>query len=362
MLKARIAAARTAHARATVDNKPEDRPEDTDDEESSSRKKRRVDDCRDVSDDDESSPQASQSDIRSFMLQRMVSDPKDPRSASTTSSSSWASRMHSAAWWARSMHNSVADTWDLRHRYGGLLRPPLLHEACAGVGAGFMACQCLGIPLDGHGCCASECKPYAREFLLKHNPSVAHVFSTMAEHVNLDGYDFKNARHVTLEKTSLRPDVMVLGPPCQPFSQLRSDRYRTNCEDHRLFGATFGGPACSQGSVLEVLQGLMPRVAIVEQVVGFTRSDPISGVSPLSQFLQKVRDMKTGDDKPLYPACHVFDMDPKAWLKISRPRTVRALRLCWCGIGHTTLVPLVLSQRFELAAVPQSRCVVGPTR
>jgi site-specific DNA-cytosine methylase len=159
---------------------------------------------------------------------------------------------------------------------------------------------------------------------MKHNPStVSHVFKTMKEHAELDGYDFKNARHVSLEKASYRPDIMLLGPPCQPFSQLRGDRFKTNCEDHRLFGATFGGLDCTEGSVLEVLQSLMPRVAVVEQVLGFTRADPVSGISPMSEFLQRVRDMKTEDSQLLYPICHVFDMDPKAWLKISRPRTVR---------------------------------------
>jgi site-specific DNA-cytosine methylase len=163
----------------------------------------------------------------------------------------------------------------------------------------------------------------------KHNPgTLSYIFKTMKEHADMEGYDVNNARQVSLEKAVQRPDIMLLGPPCQPFSQLRGDRFETNCEDHRLFGATFGG---DEGSVVEVLQSLMPRVAVVEQVLGFTRADPVSGISPISVFLRKVRDMKTGDSQLLYPVCHVFDMDPKAWLKIARPRTVRA----WVGVGRS---------------------------
>lgn len=221
------------------------------------------------------------------------------------------------------MFNSIADVWDMRHRTG-LKRPFRLDEGCAGVASGHIACKCLGIPLDDQ-CTASDLKAHSRTFIATNASSVQHVFKSMAHQAAGSGYDYKQGRDISIGPQHRKADLIVFGPPCQPYTQQRADRHKTNCEEHPLFRSTFGTSDDSDaGSVLETVTALKPRAIVVEQVMGFSRPDPVSRKVPLADFIKSLKAVQE-DDQQLYKHIHIFQMDPKPWLLVARPRIVRAV-------------------------------------
>ncbi len=87
-----------------------------------------------------------------------------------------------------------------------------------------------------------------------------------------------------------QPNLIVCGPPCQPYSRLRSNRNEFGIAQHRLTGVI--------DLVTSLIQTARPEVAIVEQVAAFgdatdddgdkADTDGSSASSPLTDFLESL--------------------------------------------------------------------------
>jgi len=250
---------------------------------------------------------------KAYMLQRLLLP-----AGSLRELPQWSSERRSSGWWARHMFDSVASVWSDRMA-SGLKRKVVLYEGCAGTMAAQMACECIGIPLDAHTV-ACDLKAHSRQFATN-NFKLQHLFATLHDQSRNMGYDFLQAR--TIEVTNGRhPDIFVVGSPCQPFTDQRSDRSEVLAKEHGLFNVTFGGPGTVGGSVLQTVRALMPDVVVLEQVIGFTKKRSCFSRPPLVEFCNQLKaiPVSASDSRPFYPALHVFAVDAKRWLKISRPR------------------------------------------
>lgn len=233
----------------------------------------------------------------------------------------------STAWWSRPLRNSVADTWDARLAKGPP-RPVVLEEGCAGIAAAHLVCKSLGIAVDEESC-TCDMKESARVFQKNNLPDVKHCFGSLADHSAGEGFDYRQGRYVVLDHRKAC-DILVIGPPCQPYSSQRGDRSRTMFDKHPFFRTTFGGPDTPGGSAIEIIRNRLPAALLMEQVGGFCHTDSSTGQSPLSMFIILLKEIMV-DGKPYYVAFHVFQMSPEDWLLISRPRTREVSFQTTCG-------------------------------
>ena len=97
---------------------------------------------------------------------------------------------------------------------------------------------------------------------------------------------------------------------------------------------------------------LKPAIVLLEEVMGFTKTDASVSESPLTMFVKRLWSIKGEGNALLYPHVHVFEVSPKAWLYIPRDRTaIRIARASSDFLGHTTHVLFVLSSHHLLFAV-----------
>ena len=249
------------------------------------------------------------------LLQPTKSAPEEPLPAG------W----RSASWWAQIQRNSVASKWDDLH----LRFTPtsmVIYCGCAGQCTELFGLRLLGIPFVA---VASEAKEIARDMLVANFTAteLPHILSSLADHMKSRA---ECSRHSGLCCHQLATvHIFVVGPPCQPYSGLTSDRRTGTFSRHPLYPTIFGrgGPAGTtvdpDDNVITVIKRVLPLAVLVEEVDGFARVDPIQGVSPLRQFLQEVFAIEGPDKKPFYIAARAFHMDSNMWVEISRPRSQR---------------------------------------
>ena len=214
----------------------------------------------------------SQGSASTYMMQRVVGQKP----------AEWEPGYTSVDWWARPLHNSVAVRWDSLFGLG--MRPLALDEACAGTAPAHLVLKAMQVPLDGQSV-TSDLKPTARAFQRMNIPEVAHLLQDMKSHAAGKGFCTRASNDVIV--VNRRPDVIALGPPCQPFTTQRADRSEKPSAEHALFNATFGGPEAEGGSLLELARARQPPILILEQVHGFTAKDK-SNFVPLSDLLRKL--------------------------------------------------------------------------
>ena len=118
-----------------------------------------------------------------------------------------------------------------------------LASACSGLCTEIFACKALAIPFEGD-VVASEKNPLPIEVVRANLPEVAHILQSLRDHVH--GYR-RCARHGRICQASGQSsprDLLVLGPPCQPFTSLRVDSpgsaERHGCKGHPLYNVLFG--------------------------------------------------------------------------------------------------------------------------
>jgi hypothetical protein len=236
----------------------------------------------------------------------------------------------SAAWWTKVLRNSLADVLDNLHG-GRQPRAIVLDEGCSGMGSAHIVCKGLGAKVGGGIC--SDMKESARKVqLLNLRGDIDHIFGTMREHALGHGHCFKHGRQVTVnygvgdDSSGAKPcDVMVVGPPCQPFSSQRGNRKSVNAAQHVLYESTFEvGGVDSKGSAIELVRARLPGVLVLEQVVGFCKKDK-NGQNPAEVFVRHLKEIKVNGE-PFFTGFHIFSMSPEAWLCISRPRTLHTQR------------------------------------
>jgi hypothetical protein len=88
-----------------------------------------------------------------------------------------------------------------------------------------------------------------------------HAFSTIEECTAGMGRCFFHERGCALKTGAAPPDIVVLGPPCQPYSNMRPNR-TTQPHEHPLFDVLFE-------KVIAYIEAVRPAGGIIEEVPGF---------------------------------------------------------------------------------------------
>lgn len=175
----------------------------------------------------------------------------------------------------------------------------------------------------------------------------------MQEHAAGTGFCAKHGRVCTPADDTGAPsvDVLVAGPPCQPFSLQRSGFKSSGRTDHPLLSATLGG---DEDSLISVARAWRPGVLIVENVQNFVKSDPVNKLIPMRIFLDKLATIRNEHGQPLYTGLHVFMLSPDLWFNMLRTRTLRALPCARIARGA-----LVSWLRLSRIHSPWTHCVQG---
>jgi hypothetical protein len=258
---------------------------------------------------------------QSFMLSRVMSDPPDP--AVVARSSFGPAVFPSAAWWSRSIRNILAVKWDHLHLHGrsAMVR---IEEGCAGMGSATLAARSLEVPLRSDTV-MSDKKAAAQQFLLATAPADTHMSLTI----------FALMRQVLVFATGMD----VIAQPYTVYSVYR----QTSPSAHSGYSATFGNGEANTGNVVDLVVARQPRALVVENVTAFgTNPDPKTQKVPLVSLIEQLRTINRGDtNEALFKAYHVFEMSPRKFVKMSRPRTAAVL------LFARVLSPSVLHRWFE---------------
>lgn len=109
-------------------------------------------------------------------------------------------------------------------------------------------------------------------------------------------------------------DLLVAGSPCDPFSKMRAKRFACGTlKQHVSYGITMD-------AMVESFLCHKPKVAIMEQVAGFTMTSGAgSSDTPFSRFMAAFSDAQTRAAEPGYFVAK-FMLDATLWVKISRLR------------------------------------------
>jgi hypothetical protein len=230
--------------------------------------------------------------------------------------------LRSASWWTRPLRTALAARWENMLASHHNPRCLQVEEGCAGLASAHLVFKCLEIPCSGGT--TSDLKPHARTFIENNfEGSIEHMFASMYEHARGCGHDFLQGRTIDIHEKQV-VDVLLIGPPCQPFSSQRADRNMKKSREHELFKATFGDGILLEdgGSAIDLIRRRLPGTFIIEQVTTFCKSDA-EGFHPAAAFIKEIEQI-TKDGAAFYEAFHIFNMSPEIWLTMSRPRTVVA--------------------------------------
>jgi site-specific DNA-cytosine methylase len=163
----------------------------------------------------------------------------------------------------------------------------------------------LGIDVQDFVAC--DTKPAARRFMLANTSGLTHVFGPLTDLVQGEGRCAVHGETCSVSRE--RPDLAVLGPPCQPFTKLRQKKgtsTRTGTvTGHPLFDVTMR-------QTIQYVERYKPRICVVEQVPAFGEMDS-RGDTPLETFVAEF--------SRHFGAVRVVDLDESLWVCASRPRT-----------------------------------------
>ena len=116
-------------------------------------------------------------------------------------------------------------------------------------------------------------------------------------------------------------DLLTLSPPCQPFSDLRGDRFTSTPRKHRLFPVLFG----DVGSAMSLMEIQQPLMLMMEEVGGiakpYTRNDLTTGLQDAEERIMAVkRDAANGGTAQHFVAYAVVIVDARTWVSQARLR------------------------------------------
>ena len=239
------------------------------------------------------------------------------------------------SWWLPAIRTASAPAWCATSSKV-LTRRLRFDSLCSNICTEIGVCEQLGLPIDPIHCCDPNDKA-AELALLNYGPAIGCFWQDMLAFSQKRGQCYvhgtacsrnDDAELAEASHTCERRDLLIVGSPCQPFSD-QSSRKARKCNEHRLFETTFGsGRHGSSGrqrigdSVVECVAATKPRAVLLEQIVNFERADDSlgAGVSPLQLFTADLMALELSPGVPLYSAFHVFDMDSDIFLDMARPR------------------------------------------
>ncbi len=248
------------------------------------------------------------------------------------------------SYWARVLRNATANRWDHQCKNVGLKRSMRWDSGCVNLGSEYSCAVQLELPLD-HESIGSEWGGTARKILLKnYRQFFKHLFGSMKDHAELDvhchlhgtpcscGLDNrKKRRRFTKDlRHRLRRDMLICGPPCQPFSEY-SGQDRESCVDHPLFECIFDHCEHSKkvqergDSLLNLVKRSYPHALLLEEIEEFAKVDEVLGQSPLKMFATKMMALRDPDnpDEPLFVIWRIFRQEAKHLAPLSRSRLQR---------------------------------------
>jgi site-specific DNA-cytosine methylase len=171
------------------------------------------------------------------------------------------------------------------------------------------ALQALGVP---HNILvAADSKKFAVEFVLANlKDSISHMMTSVDDAIHGQGYCAVHDR-VCEPKFPDNIDVLVAGPPCQPFSRQREFSGRTprtskQCEGHPDYPLTME-------FVPQAIKRFSPHVWVVEQVTNF--GDTAANGEPyINTFVANV--IKAG----FRGGIEAIELQCQTWANIARNR------------------------------------------
>ncbi len=252
-------------------------------------------------------------------LIRRLSNPDEP-----TLRGGPAAVFPSIDWWSSVIRNAAARQFDMVQ----FSRRVAVSSVCTGLGAELFIAKELGLPLDFIEVC--DVKANCTSFLLKNFGSLAgnpdmHVWQSMEDSAAFHGKCLSHGFHrpPSAGHTVRVPiDLMLGGPPCQPYTCMRAGRKLKTPTGHKKFNTLFGDDDTEGGSYLACMRAKLPKIAILEQVAGFLNHERTLAMTPFDKFRDEVAQIVGPDGQPYYPmdgiVCLV--LDSATWLGMDRSR------------------------------------------
>lgn len=184
-----------------------------------------------------------------YLIRRMPDPEGEPVGVGVLKRSAYPS----AVWWRNPLVNSLA----ARFEGVALRRSLVIDSICTGLGSEFSALRALGIPIPK--AVATDTSEASKMFALKNFGSDIDRFASSIH---------EYTEYIQANPDRARPNVLIGGPACQPFTQQRSNRTVVPDFAQCRFENTMGmdGPL---GSFWACLHTARPRIAVLEQVNGF---------------------------------------------------------------------------------------------
>lgn len=222
----------------------------------------------------------------------------------------------SSCWWAQGMRDAVATRWEAAH-HKCTPRPLVVHSSCSGLASELIGCKVIGVPIGG--CIAAERKQCAHDFMVSNLTSadLNHMFYDLQAQASGAGKCSRHGRVCSAD--TRRADILVGGPPCQPFTSMSVANRRQSYSQHPLYKVTFS----NDEGFLGVIRATVPKAVLLEQVEGFLAPDAVTGIVPLKTFLDTVFAINDSAGKQVYSAAKVFFLNSGMWLTINRARIFR---------------------------------------
>lgn len=279
-------------------------------------------------------PKDSGGEVRRVpFLIRRLSEPPSPL-GHARGDAFGATPFSSVMWWTDPLRNAVA-----KHAESLTLRRRIeMHSLCSGLATEAVAARALGLPIDCTNAC--ELKEECRQFILRNfgqavttsgmsrvpGGAAMHIWRSMSEYVSGEGvcdvHGMHKAPQTRRKQEPTRCDIMVGGPPCQPFTTLRANRGSKLPENHRLYPAIFGDEFHGgDGSYLQCLRAKQPTVAILEEVPAFLHNKK-NERSEYDKFVQEVLAIQRPNGEPLFQpgAIKCIRVNARTWLDLHRER------------------------------------------
>ena len=232
---------------------------------------------------------------------------------------SW--RPRSITWWAARLLKASDSFQTALDRQ--LFRKLQIDSGCTGIGSCLASIEGLGLPCESVDCCdRNEAVPL---FLMANYSSILGcIYDSLASHANLCGKCAIHEYTCMNSRRRCRKDLLILGPPCQPYSSLSN---ATDPLQHEDFEIIFGYRHSSLGrsrvsdNVIDFVAHTKPAGVLFENVAAFETSMIIhEGVTVAHAFISDMMALEDHCGVPLFSAYHVFRVQPRFLLPMDRTR------------------------------------------